>query len=181
MYESNWEYALDNLLAHEGGYTNHERDRGGATIYGISLRYLKAAGLDFNFDGEIDIRDIQAMNRDDAAEIYKRDWWDKYKYNLMRDDEIAAKALDLSVNMGPKQAHKILQASTNKIRNINIEVDGIIGPETLSTINLIIDSGDSDLYLQEVRSSAEHYYINLAADNPELRVFLKGWINRAWD
>lgn len=38
------------ILKHEGGYVDHPNDPGGATKYGISLRFLQKNGIDLNLD-----------------------------------------------------------------------------------------------------------------------------------
>ena len=52
--------AITVILKHEGGFSNHSSDPGGATNYGISLRWLKSEGLygDLDDDGDVDIDDI---------------------------------------------------------------------------------------------------------------------------
>ncbi|WP_425526518.1 glycosyl hydrolase 108 family protein [Xanthomonas oryzae] len=50
------------MLSHEGGYVNDPRDPGGETQWGISKRAYP----------ELNIR---ALTRDQAIEIYRRDYW----------------------------------------------------------------------------------------------------------
>ena len=42
---STFEDAIPTILRHEGGFNNDPVDAGGATNYGVSLRWLKAQGL----------------------------------------------------------------------------------------------------------------------------------------
>ncbi len=61
---SNFEKAVEKVLEHEGGYVDHKNDPGGATNYGISLRFVKQStgiDLDVDGDGDIDADDIKAM------------------------------------------------------------------------------------------------------------------------
>ena len=56
MTQSRFDTAFRHLLGEEGGYVNHPADRGGATNWGISLRFLKAEGkIDANRDGRHDL------------------------------------------------------------------------------------------------------------------------------
>ena len=40
----------------EKGYVNHPKDPGGITYNGVSLRFIKSAGIDVNGDGIPDVR-----------------------------------------------------------------------------------------------------------------------------
>lgn len=66
----------------EGGYCNDPDDPGGATNYGISLRWLKSLGLnqgDIDRDGDIDASDIRALSKEQAAALFKEKFWDAYR------------------------------------------------------------------------------------------------------
>lgn len=170
-----WEYAVRIVLEHEGGLSDNKRDPGGITKWGISLRFLRAAGLDINNDGVINREDIIGISKPIAKDIYKKHWWNRYKYNDIKGLMPATKVFDLSVNMGASQAHKILQISINRALDKSIRVDGILGPITLSLTN---DISPNEL-MNELRLNAAHFYKQLAADKPALKVFEKGWLNRA--
>lgn len=179
--EGMFNYAIEFVLNHEGRFSNNKSDPGGATNYGISLRFLKLAGIDIDGDGDIDINDILTIDKAKAREIYKSYWWDTYHYWAINDADIAKKILDLSINMGPSRAHKIAQISVNRLIDTPIKVDGKLGPKTFGAINsLIAEERANDLY-GELKDNAAHYYINLVADRPELKVFLRGWLKRAND
>jgi lysozyme family protein len=179
--EGMFDYAIEFVLKHEGGFVNSKKDPGGATNYGVSLRFLKAAGLDIDLDGDVDVNDILALDKDRAREIYRRFWWNKYHYWGISDSDIAKKILDMSVHMGAKQAHKIAQIAVNRLCDKPIAVDGLLGPETFRAINKLVAEGKTQALYDELKDNAAHFYINLAADVPELKLFLKGWLRRADD
>lgn len=170
------------ILEHEGGYVNDPVDAGGATNYGISLRFLKQAGDldlgDVDDDGDIDVDDIKQLSPDQAAEIYKRHFWDKYRYGVLPQD-LATKVFDLSVNMGPRQAHKLLQRSCRSV-GITLTDDGIIGPRTLGAIDTINNAGRANELLAALRSEAAGFYRVLVAQKPIYQKFIRGWLNRAY-
>lgn len=170
-----WNYAINFVLAHEGGYANHPSDPGGATNYGVSLRFLKAHGIDIDDNGDIDIDDIKKLTKINAKEIYKEYFWDKYKYDRINDTKIAAKVFDLSVNMGASQAHKILQRAINRLTHPGTAVDGIIGKDTLKHVHTL---NPAKLYGM-ICECALDFYINLCLLKPHLKVFLRGWTARA--
>lgn len=166
--------AILTVLKHEGIYSDHPDDPGGATKYGISLRYLTQSNQgDFDFDGDIDIEDVKRMSVQDAKKIYRNDWWDKHNYGRVHSQVVATKIFDLAVNMGSKQAHKIVQRaiwSTVGVANF-IKDDGVFGPVTMKSINDV----QGEILLPAIRSEAAGFYRFLNRPN-----FIKGWLNRAY-
>ncbi len=155
--------AIKVILAHEGGYVNDPNDLGGETNFGISKRSYPNV-------------DIKNLTREQAVEIYHRDWWDRYKYGRIEDLDVATKVFDLSVNMGPVPAHKLLQEAVNFTETESLAVDGIIGPMTLSAVN----QADPRQLVQALRFLAAKRYYELARARPANRGFLLGWLNRAY-
>lgn len=175
--DSKFDRAVNEILKQEGGYVNDKTDRGGETNFGISLRFLKLANLDLNDDGVIDGKDIRDMSREDSKVIYKVNWWDKYKYDLINDYEVATKIFSLAVNMGAHQAHKLAQIAVNRLREQPIKVDGILGAASIRAIN----TEEPHALLDEIKVCAAHFYINLIADNRQYEKYLLGWMRRAFD
>lgn len=173
-----FEKAVEIVLKHEGKMSNDPKDRGGATNYGISLRYLMLKELDLNGDGAVDMRDILTLNRDTASLIYKKDWWDRYRYDLINDHKIAIKVFDLAIWMGANQAHKLLQTSLNRM-GADLKIDGVLGSATLKALNDNEYAGNPGELVNELRDNSIHFIINLVADNPDLTKFKMGWLRRA--
>ena len=71
---SNFEFAHKFTSKWEGGFVDHKNDPGGATNYGVSLRWLKNEGIDIDGDGKIDINDIKALTPSKAAELFKKEF-----------------------------------------------------------------------------------------------------------
>lgn len=164
------------ILEHEGGFSNHEADPGGATNFGISLRWLKTQGLygDLDDDGKVDIEDIKAIDIEIATRIYRDKWWNKYHYDRFIDCSIATKVFDISVNMGGRRAHKILQQAINYLGG-NLVIDGIIGPITVKSANI----ENPGALLDEIRKEQKRFYLSLIAKRPAMAVFRRGWLRRA--
>lgn len=178
-----FEPAIKILLQHEGGYVNHPNDPGGATNWGVSLRFLQDQPLrigDFDGDGDIDVEDIANMTIEDAKKVYDECWWTKYKYGSIVDQTIATKVFDFSVNMGAPRAHKLLQAAMNKAFSTKLSVDGVLGPASFKLINAIGDGDEEQELLTAYCNEAWDFYQAIARNNPKLKVFLKGWKNRAY-
>lgn len=107
--------AIKLILKWEAGYVNDPSDPGGETKYGISKRSYPNL-------------DIKNLTEQQAKEIYKRDFWDTCKCNQL-PYPVAIMVFDTAVNMGTGTAIKMLQKS------INVNVDGIIGTETITKAN----------------------------------------------
>ena len=164
-WRNDWKFvqAVGAVLKHEGGYVNDPDDPGGETKYGISKRSYPDL-------------DIANLTEEQASEIYYRDWWRQYKYDLIEDATVAAKVLDLSVNMGPSAAHKCLQRALHACGRRDVAIDGIIGPQTLEATN----AANPLMLLAALRAEAAAHYRALAQADPKRRKFLTGWLNRAY-
>lgn len=154
--------AVEVVLQHEGGYVNDPLDPGGETKWGISRRSYPEL-------------DIANLTREDAIAIYCRDWWQRYGYDRLQDEAVATKLLDMAVNMGPATAHRLLQEAVVFL-GYPVAVDGIIGPQTIGAAN----KADPKRLLQVLRWMAAHHYYRIAAQRPQLREFLIGWLRRAY-
>jgi lysozyme family protein len=173
--EGRFQACMSSILEHEGGLTMDKRDPGGTTNWGISLRYLKAMGLDLNEDGQINDEDVIGLHKDGAEAIYRKYWWDKYRYAAFNELIVVEKVFDLAVNMGGMAAHKLLQIAINHLSKQPITVDGILGGQTFGAAN----SMDGVFLRQQLRDCAEHKYIEILAANPAMEWARKGWLNRA--
>jgi lysozyme family protein len=132
-------------------------------------------GLDLNGDGVINDEDVIGLHKDGAVEIYRRYWWNKYKYAAFNELVVVEKVFDLAVNMGGLAAHKLLQISINRLNDKPITVDGLLGGITFAAAN----SMDGGMLRQQLRVCAEHRYIEILAVNPAMEWARKGWMNRA--
>jgi len=162
---------------HEGGFSDNPNDLGGSTNFGISLRFLKLVNEDVNSDGHVDEKDIKVLSKERALELYKKYFWDHYGLGGISCDWPATKALDLFVNMRGRTACKILQRSC-VVMDLNIAIDGIIGPKTIDAINAAY-CFDLEAFKHTVRDHQKQVYTKIVQKNPSQNEFLKGWLNRA--
>lgn len=168
--------AIKHIIANEGGFSDHPADPGGTTKYGISLRFLKSEGIDINKDYSINQKDIQDLTLNDAQMLYQTYFWKPNKYELINDQGIATKVFDLAVNMGARNANKILQRAINSTDvKKKLTIDGVIGGMSIDAANKA-----NGKFLQDVmRIEAVNYYNQLIVKNSSLAVFRNGWMNRA--
>jgi Putative secretion activating protein len=175
--------AMPTIFLHEGRYNNRPTDPGGATNFGISLRFLLQTGDldkdglpdgDINIDGYVDINDIKAMDEASATRLYDLYWWSRYHYQDINDQQIATKLFSLAINMGAKPAHKCLQRATRSVSSTLIADDGLFGKATLELVNRV----DPNNLLAAFKSEAAGYYRSIKYKGSE--DYIKGWLNRAY-
>ncbi len=164
--------AVMHTLQMEGGYNNVKDDKGGATNYGISLRFLKSIDEDIDGDGIVTYLDIKNMTKDDAISLYYENFW-KSLYEKF-PDKLAAKTFDVSVNAGSSRAHILLQRALNKLGS-KLKVDGLVGNATLTEIAKYTDQAIVNAYC-EVQLE---FYKGLVLKDASQEKFLAGWTNRA--
>lgn len=107
----NWEDCLAHTKISEGGYVNDPVDPGGETKYGISKRSYPHL-------------DIKALTWKQAADIYRRDYWDAVSGDDLPSG-LDLVAFDAAVNSGVSRGAKWLQ------RALGVKQDGRIGPQTI--------------------------------------------------
>ncbi|TWG93582.1 putative secretion activating protein [Luteimonas sp. J16] len=117
---------IDRLLSHEGGYTADRRDPGNWTGGRVGVGQLKGTkfGIAANTYPQLDIKNL---TRDQAVEIYRRDFWEAAKCDRL-PPAVGFQLLDGAVNSGIPQATRWLQ------RAVGVADDGILGPVTLAAI-----------------------------------------------
>jgi len=191
---SNFDLAIETILEHEGGFVDNKHDPGGATNYGISLRWLQQIDLaeaDVDRDGDVDADDIKKMTQKQAEAFYKKHWWTKNKYDRIDNIGVSIKVFDMAVNMGAGQAHKLVQRALRAV-GLEVEDDGILGPKSIEAINLTT----AQHFIPALRCTQAGFYYALVMRNAALRkakvkkangkvyedfsVFLKGWLRRAY-
>lgn len=184
---TDFDKAIEFVMAHEGGFVDDPTDAGGTTNWGISLRFLENVGDtdedgwldgDIDHDGDVDSDDIRQMTREQAVQIYKRQFWERYRYGRLADQALATKVLDLSVNMGPGRAHRLLQQALLAM-GLPITVDGKLGPATLATVRSACHEHRDRLMILLVREQA-FFYARITQRRPANVKFLYGWMRRAF-
>jgi lysozyme family protein len=185
--------AVETLLEIEGGYVNHPNDPGGATNHGISLRFLKSEGridldhngiadFDLDFDGDIDGADIRKLTRNDAKILYERCFWQPLRCDTL-PRPLGEMMFDQAVNGGTAAAVRILQRAINLcgLAGVSVIADGKMGPRTEAAALFVIryPAKGMPALVTAYREMAKARYRTLARENPQFKVFLKGWLRRA--
>lgn len=194
-YSPRYARAVRHVLGIEGGYVNDPVDRGGATKYGISLRFLVSEGqidldgdgfadFDLDMDGDIDAADIRRLTVGDAIYLYHRCFWQRLDAETFAEP-IGEMLFDQAVNGGLSAARKLLQRALNHVIGAGgatdkIAVDGAIGPATRRALQWVLaeERGLSNLVMAYRHVTADRYRA-IASANPSQVRFLKGWLRRA--
>tara|TARA_S200002703_G_scaffold132699_2_gene120600 strand:+ start:5584 stop:6114 length:531 start_codon:yes stop_codon:yes gene_type:complete len=146
------------ILRHEGGFSNHPNDPGGATYKGITLSTYKKA-----FGSDKTVEDLKQISIGELNKIYEVFYWEAANcVGLPRGIDLCL--FDMAVNAGPSRAQKLLQEA------LHVKQDGKIGPITRS------EAHRRDL-LQTVDDYAEirmRYYHSLKHKSD----FIAGWMQR---
>jgi lysozyme family protein len=156
------------LLRLEGGYVNHPLDKGGPTKYGVILSVWQEHGHDKDGDGDIDAEDIKKLSEDDARYIAKKIFWDYFLADLIVNQSLAEFIVDWGYNSGRKTVAKIVQ------RVVNVTIDGIVGPQTITAIN----RADQELLFNALKIERKVFLNNIIKRKPDQIVFYDGWMNR---
>jgi len=180
---SEFNLAIPIILRHEGGFVNDAADPGGATNFGVSLRWLKSQGLidDLIHETGADLaiqdrsqEEVLAVHRisvDEAKAFYQKFWWDAYHYGTFIAQAVASKVFDMAVNLGAPRAHKMLQ------HVIGAAVDGILGQASYAAAN----NWPSVPLLTSLQNVQADFYRAIVSANPARTKFLAGWLKRAYD
>ncbi len=138
------------VIGMEGGHVNDPHDPGGETKFGISQRAYPRLS-------------IGQLSKDDACEIYRKDYWDKVSGDDL-PSRIAVAVFDCAVNQGVRRAKRLLQ------RALRVRVDGRIGPITRAAIA----SANEDALLLDFLSHRLRAY----AGTRNSKRYMRGWSRR---
>lgn len=187
-----WDAVFAALLRREGTkFTDDPSDRGGATRYGLTLRFVAQCckidpalikTFDINHDGQVDTPDIRNMEIAPAKGLYESEFWRKtgiYCLPAPLDDAV----FDQAVNDGVTPAVKMLQAACNQVEKARagyqpLRVDGGLGLLTRACVSSIFRHGEGALLLGAYRTAARDRYVAIVAADPSQRPFLAGWLAR---
>ena len=160
--------AFKRLLEAEGKYSDHPKDRGGETAFGISRKfYPEWEGWKYIDKGD------WATAKELAKEHYKKEYWDKLKLSKVKEQEVAEFIFDTCVNLGLAMGVKYLQKALRLSGHPSLEVDGILGPKTLYAVN----TADPNRLLTIYRGFRAYHYIRLVEGGYGTE-FIYGWLRR---
>ena len=123
MGDARFQHCLTEVLRHEGGFSDHPADPGGATNMGITRKTL-ARWRQVSPWWDLPVSAVRELGRHEAARIYRVLYWDVCRVgDLPPGVDLAL--FDYCVNSGPDRAVRTLQAA------LGVPVDGVVGPVTI--------------------------------------------------
>lgn len=174
---ANVDQLIDEVIAREGGFSDHPADRGGATRWGIAEAVARREG----YGGP-----MRSLPRTTAVEIYRRLYWNGPKLDRVaeRAPALAAELFDTGVNMGPAVAIGFLQRALNALNRgasdyPDLLLDHAIGPVTLRALDGFLrarGAAGEPVLLKAVEALQGERYVSLAERRPENEAFLYGWL-----
>jgi lysozyme family protein len=106
MSSRNFDRAFALTLRHEGGWSDHPKDPGGATNLGVTIGTLSAW-----LGRPATKAEVRALTPDTVKPIYRRNYWDAIGADRMEPGFDFA-CYDLAVNSGPARALRMSRAIT---------------------------------------------------------------------
>ncbi len=165
------ELLLPYLMRWEGGYVNDPHDRGGATNKGVTIATWRKVGYDINGDGNIDVVDLQELSDYDVlTRVLKPHYWDRWQADDIISQSVANILVDWVWGSGA-YGIKIPQ------RLLGVEIDGIVGPQTLAAVNA---QEPRELFMRLKQERADFLH-RIVDNNPTQKRFIRGWMNRLND
>lgn len=170
---ANFKEAYDIGRVHEGGYSNHPKDKGGETYAGVARKYWPFwAGWKI-IDAVKTKRRLRTGDKiqDKTLEsllkhFYEVNFWNKIKGDQIIDQKVANLFYDWVLTSGG--AIKKVQESLH----IN-PADGIFGQISVAKMNKAISLIGGEAVFNKIKEARINYYKSL--NQP---TFIKGWLNR---
>lgn len=162
----NWDFAFKQMIAHEGGFTDDERDPGnqlpdgrkGCTNLGVTQKAWEGyIGRQVTHD------EMKALTPDLVNGFYKRRYWDAVKADDLPSG-VDYIVFDTCVNSGPGRAAKLLQEA------VGANPDGAIGRMTLQAV----EAQPVDQLIKDLCARRLAYMKSL----PTWQTYGRGWERR---
>lgn len=118
---------IDRILSHEGGYSRDRNDPGNWTGGRVGVGVLKGTKFGIAANTYPDL-DIANLTREEAVEIYRRDFWDTIGASSL-PSALAFSALDGAVNSGVKRSIMWVQKAAG------VADDGLWGTQTQTAVH----------------------------------------------
>lgn len=160
MAIGNFPPCLAVTLTHEGGWADHPKDPGGATMKGVTLATYR------RYKPKATKEDLRRISDAELKTIYRDGYWRPLNGELLPHGVDLA-TFDFGVNSGPSRAAKYLQAV------VGAKQDGQIGPETLKKV--VVEDGKR--VIQKLCAKRMTFLSGLST----FTTFGKGWTRRVAD
>lgn len=169
MNDKHFDQAYEQLKKREGGYTDGKNQRKDEpTNMGIKQSTLNAYSA--KHPEQNLPQSVQDLTQTHAKEIYKSEYWDNTRIPQIENDRIRNAVFDMNVMGG---AGKVIQQALNSFSGVNLQVDGVIGKNTIDALNAI-----SDAQVPNFISTIKSERINYLRNTRNWETAKRGWIKR---
>jgi lysozyme family protein len=178
---ADFEKFFPHLIRVEGVlFTVTQYDAGGATKFGVTYsvyktwcngKIIEIAPCDKDNDGKVTTNDLRLTVLQDVKPIYKTQFWDVCKADMIHNQAVAELFVDMIVNCGVGYDKRHLKAMQ---RIVGVSQDGKIGPKTLKAINQC----NSFKIYNDLIKYRKSFYKKLTLKKRSQKKFLKGWYKR---
>lgn len=158
--QASFAHVMPKILIHEGGWANHPKDPGGATMKGVIQRVYDG----YRQRKNLPLQSVAKISEVELMDIYKKQYWDAIKGDQLPQG-VDYVVMDGAVNSGPSQSIKWLQ------RALGVTADGVIGQATLAAVEMI---NDMDALIAKILQRREAFLRALKT----FKTFGKGWMSR---
>lgn len=161
--------AVRHTLELEGVFSDHRWDPGGATKYGITEGVARRHG-----------HDVRKLTRSQAVAIYRSDYWDALGLDEVArtSQRVALEIFDTAVNAGTSRAVKIAQEALREIFEVDLEIDGKMGPQTRGALIRTAIKYEQQLVAALNLYQGAFYVHLLRRGHSAARPAIKGWMRR---
>ena len=143
---------------------------------------MRRLGIDLNNDTRIDVADLRALTRDQAAQIFQEHYYRRTGIAAL-PEAVQPAVFDMYVNSGAN-AVKILQRLCTDM-GFPCDPDGQIGAQTIRAAQMAVDAAPGH-FADAYGIARRNYYYALADSRPASRKYATtrsggkgGWILRA--
>lgn len=163
MYPLNHQFEA----ARSRAFADDPDDAGGETLCGVTIDTYRRYRLNVKGIRYTSVNDLKRMPFSDWKDILKRYYWDRWKADGIRNQSFALLLVDWVWGSG-KYGITIPQ------KLLGVAADGIVGPQTLSALNL----KSNEAFFNELKDARKDYFEQICIRRPQNRKFLRGWLRR---
>lgn len=168
--------AVKFTLGNEGLFSDDPDDPGGPTNYGITQQTLS------QYRGQnCSVHDVRDLSAGEAVAIYYAFYWCPLSIEGVTKRATALAIFDAAILYGVRKAVWLAQRTLKDCDSVVIsidpkfKVDGYMGPITIKELNRCPER----IFLAQFHLHILNHINEIAARNPKLNKFRRGWITRA--
>ena len=194
---ANWNLFREKLLKIEGGYQDHENDRGnyvcpdgswaklnkdtdryecknGKPPKLVGTKYGIAAPVLSDWLGRVaTVSDMKNLKLATAERIFRENFWNKNRIGEISDQVLAEIFADAVINHGSGFGTRMMQQVLNDGFGQSLKVDGAMGSFTLGALN-----SQNPFALHNAFKQKRIKWYNSQRSHPKNHAFVNGWMKR---